>query len=102
MYALMNVRKPARPPFAFSTRPYLDKHGREKEATITINPFGQPVTGDPFVEADADLILFLSLAEAEALTKELAKLLADAKNGKFSKTGDLLIGRQQGNTAKEA
>ena len=47
-------------------------------------------------------ILFLSLAEAEALTKELGKLVADAENGKFSKKGDLLIGRRQGNTAKDA
>jgi hypothetical protein len=87
MHALMNVRKPARPPFAFSTRPYVDERGREKEATIAINPFGRrAITAKPVVGPDADLILFLSLAEAEALGNELAKLVADAKNGEFSET----------------
>ncbi len=84
MYALMNVRKPARPPFAFSSRPYVDEREREREATITIHPFGRAVTAEPFVEPDAHLTLLLSLDEAEALSKDLAKLVADAKNGKFS------------------
>ena len=87
MYALMTVRKPARPPFAYSTSPYIDERGREKEATIALNPFGRrAVTAEPVADPDDDLILFLSLAEAEALGHELAKLVADAKNGKFSET----------------
>jgi hypothetical protein len=55
MYALINVRKAARPPFAFSS--------------------------------------FLSLDEAEAVSNELATVVADAKNGKFSEFGGTLIAR---------
>ena len=95
MYALMNVRKPARPPFTFSSRTYVDPHGREREASITIHPFGRPVTGEPFVDPDAHLSLFLSLDEAEALSNELAELVADAMNGKFSEFGDAVIARGQ-------
>ena len=87
MYALMNVRKPAHPPFSFSSRPYVDEQGRKREATITIQPFGRHVTGEPFVEPDAHLSVFLSLGEAEALSNELATIVADAKNGKFSEIG---------------
>ena len=94
MYALMNVRKPARPPFTFSSRPYTDPHGRERKATITIHPSGRPVTGEPAVEPSTHLSLILSLDEAEALSNELTTLVADTKNGKFSEFGDALIARE--------
>jgi hypothetical protein len=58
MYASMTVRKPARPPFAYSTSPDIDERRREKEATIAINPFGRRgVTAQPVMAPDGDLIL---------------------------------------------
>jgi hypothetical protein len=39
------------------------------------------------------LSLFLSFDEAEALSNELAALVADAKNGKFSEIDYALIAR---------
>jgi hypothetical protein len=47
------------------------------------------------VDPDAHLSLFLSLDEAETLSNELAELVADAMNGKFSEFGDAVIARGQ-------
>lgn len=95
MFTVMSVRKEARVPAAYSVPAYVNDKGRNQEAQIVINMFGIPEVGDPPTTPSADLTVFLSLDEAEALATHLAGVVAAAREGNFSAMGEELAGRRE-------
>lgn len=81
----------------YSTPPYTDSDGKEREAKITVQPWGPKVTSKnldrPVKQQPTHVTMYFSIVEAEALAQEILQVVNAAKKGDYSEVGELLVGR---------